>query len=149
MSFARTEFESVGMRRRRSVRYAAAALAALCLLGPILDYTHMLVVRHATCPEHGELIHVDEAGTSAGGHGDEVRPGSPTVALQSSQDAESHQHDHCVVVLCRKVQAPLGSVAGAVLAPPLAASLQSIDQDAVARSPIAIYLLAPKNSPPA
>jgi hypothetical protein len=133
--------------RTRSGKVSAGALAALCLLGPILGYAHMLSVGHATCPEHGELLHVEAAGMGGPAAPPSDAPTESGVASDSSLASESHDHDHCGVISARKTQAAVKSVGPAlpVATPqPLRLARQSTSEYA----PIALYVLAPKNSPP-
>lgn len=134
--------------RTTSARGSAAALALLWALAPILAYAHMLHVGHATCPEHGELVHLDAAAPDAAA----ARPTDPLagggVALESSEDGEAHEHQHCVAATARKAQAAVSSARPALLLA-ATATLQPVGREAIARPASALYLLAPKTSPPA
>jgi hypothetical protein len=134
--------------RTRSGKGSAAALAALCLLGPILGYAHMLLVAHARCPEHGELLHLDAPAVSEPVASSENPTREPAVAPESDLASETHDHDHCVVTSARKTQAAVRS-AGPLLVVGDHPPQQLADDGAVTRPPVALYVLAPKNSPPA
>lgn len=136
--------------RTSTARYSAAALAALFLLGPIMGYAHLLLVRHAQCPEHGELVHLGEAAVAPEGDIglESNRPGAATDVVGSGHQSENHGHDHCDLVATRKAQAPLHA-AGPALQAAATPSPHPIDDGPLAGSQIAIYRLAPKNSPPA
>jgi hypothetical protein len=126
----------------------AAALAVLVLTGPMLGYVHVLSVQHARCPEHGELLHV-ESGVPGVAPAEALVPaGESRAGARSDPARESHDHDHCLVTSARKIQAAT-MTAGAAL--PLVAPRSPLpaQQDALAEPPIALYVLAPKNSPPA
>jgi len=138
--------------RTASGRYSAGALAALCLLTPILGYAHLLLVQHARCPEHGELVHVEDAAADDAslllGPGLQLRTDEPQVALESAPEVDGHEHDHCVAVLARKTSAPLASAGPLLPSHGSTLSLRGLVQDSVLRAPTALYRLAPKNSPP-
>jgi hypothetical protein len=107
--------------------------------------THQLAVQHATCPQHGEVV--DVAASAAG-------PKSPQAAttnrFSGTYDSSNQTpHQHCPFVSSRvshkifKLQ-PLN----AAQLPAPAAQIE----DPVARAPhntAAVYLTAPKHSPPA
>jgi hypothetical protein len=115
---------------------------------PILGHVHMLLVQHATCPEHGEMVHADAGGISlprASSHDAANRP--PTAASSPDLESESHEHDHCLLASARKVEVALRFVG-----PALSASGPSTPQlhhwRTIVQPPIALHVLAPKNSPP-
>ena len=139
--------------RKSSRRGIATALALSCLLGPILAHAHLWLVQHARCVEHGELLHV--AGSGTGAPVDESAVGespahdrTPSADAQSLVLSESHEHDHCVVASARKAQAPAVSDALSISPPPLARP-PLLHLGAAPPPPLAAYVLAPKNSPPA
>ena len=143
-----TSTKSLRLVRTRSGKGATAALAAVCLLGPILGYAHMLLVAHARCPEHGELLHVEAPSASEPLAAPGVPTREPIVAAESELASETHDHDHCVVTSARKTQAAVRS-AGPSLVVTDPVPRQVVDEGAAASPPIALYVLAPKNSPPA
>jgi hypothetical protein len=126
----------------------STALAVVCLLGPILAQAHMLLVRHARCAEHGELVHLDGADGDSIGTGATASSDVTTVSSSSPEEAKSHGHDHCAAASARKTQAPVNCPQ---LTLPAASSSAAapLDPDAPSSAPVALYLLAPKNSPPA
>lgn len=143
-----TRTSCLKLARTRSGKVSAGALAALCLLGPILAYAHMVSVGHARCPEHGELLHVDAPETGGAPAASSNAARESGVAPDSSLASESHDHDHCVVTSARKTQAAVKS-AGPALPVATPQLLHLARQSTSARAPIALYVLAPKNSPPA
>lgn len=128
----------------------------MCLLTPILGYAHLLLVQHARCPEHGELVHVEGAGAADAAQNAslllssklETRTDEPQVALESTPEVDAHEHDHCVAVLARKTDAPLASAGPSLPDHASTLSRRGLVHDAVLRAATALYLLAPKNSPP-
>jgi hypothetical protein len=126
----------------------STALAVVCLLGPIVAQAHMLLVQHATCAEHGELVHLDGVNGDSVGTDATASSDLTTVSSASLEDAKPHGHDHCAAASARRIQAPvdrpqlnLPAAASATAAP--------FDLDAPSGAPVALYRLAPKNSPPA
>ena len=119
------------------------------MLAQLSAFAHFALVRHATCPQHGELIHVDGETATA-------RP-SPHLTPDAGQDAaalhaddETHGHDHCAVAVTGREKAlqpfvhtqPLPStylVVASPRGPPVV----------LAHVAVALLHFAPKNSPPA
>lgn len=100
------------------------------------------MVGHRTCALHGESVHVRPSRPS----GDSWRA-EPTAAPASSE-AGHHEHEHCVslgqsrerLLLSAKTELPFGGLVTGHHHPVLA------EQHPVA---VALWSLAPKNSPPA
>lgn len=136
------------LARTGSGKVPAIALAALCLLGPILSYAHMLLVAHARCPEHGELLHVEAPGAVQLGARTEAAGGLSVIGSAERLSSESHAHDHCVVASARKAETVLES-AGAIAVIEPAGSPGGGDERRAGSAPVPLYVLAPKNSPPA
>jgi hypothetical protein len=134
--------------RLRSGRGAAAALAALCLLSPILGYAHLVLVAHARCAEHGELLHVAANDVESPRVETDDPANEATLFSEQSEETASHDHDHCLATSTRKTDTPVRSKGPALAAsePPPALL---VDGRPVAPRPLARYVLAPKNSPPA
>jgi hypothetical protein len=132
--------------RKPSSKGGAAALALLCVVGPILGYAHMLLVAHVQCVEHGELLHVAAATAVETRANAGRRTAEPSVDSRSDVESESHEHDHCCVASARKTQAAVDSVRPVAVATVQPAHPMS--ERAVACPPVALYVLAPKTSPP-
>jgi hypothetical protein len=123
---------------------ALSALGAyLCLGAQLLGVMHVLFVRHATCPSHGEVTH--GVATSAA-HADQplavtVRGAAPTI---------EHRDEHCLLFIARRRDpAALTVGAAAVLAPsPPATAPAAVGAISLAPT-LAVLRLAPKTSPPA
>jgi hypothetical protein len=128
-------------------RAMALALAVLSVTVHLSSFAHLLVVRHVTCLEHGEIIHAVEAQakTSTRRRG-EIGQRSLEVAVTASA---AHRHEQCLVWAHRRERANLERASSSLRAeaPPRIA----LDFDGVDPRPsaAAILLLAPKNSPPA
>lgn len=108
----------------------------------------MLLVRHAACPEHGELIHADgqdAAKLGAHAHSLDARP-----VVAESAPPTSHDHDHCFVLSERRESAAPAAREAALAPAAYAVRAERCAQaHLTARSSLVLYLLAPKNSPPA
>lgn len=135
-----------GAWERAAYRVLVVVVAVLCLSSQLASFTHMLCVRHVTCPEHGELIDVPAVAVGA-----PHAPAAESIASDSGQAA--HAHDHCLV-------AAIAAQAMAPSSPPTrcegaAGPVQRTTERVVARpepvpapASIALLLLAPKSSPP-
>src|SRR5687768_2032441 len=81
------------------VRGSAAALVCLLLAGEASSLLHSVMVAHATCPEHGEVVHVDGAGPA---HvGDATSP-SHAGFETGAAGLEAHAHEHCASLAYRQ-----------------------------------------------
>jgi len=128
----------VARGRRISVALAIALVAAQ---GASL--AHFALVRHAICPLHGDLIHLDE-----GRH--EARVGNAINAavpgLYGSKESDQDRDEHCSVVgVRREVALPAGS--GAVLAEDVRPAGEALTAAWVPVSETR-FRIAPKQSPP-
>lgn len=125
--------------RRGTVRYLGTLLVGLSLLGQLAAFAHFAAVRHATCADHGEVVHAGSPGRA-----EAQAPHDTTVAAAAG---DSHGHDHChLLSRLRERLAPAETPRlveaaatrhepGALPAPPATA--------------VPRYRLAPKTSPPA
>src|SRR5688500_3541158 len=85
---------STGSIMRGVSRFGALVAAAALFLGNAGPLVHAIVAEHATCPEHGELIELSDHPESAvanENHGPLYTTGAELP------DAETHEHDHCVL----------------------------------------------------
>lgn len=144
----------LGIMRRKKARrgatpYMAPFLALLCLLGQLSSATHLLLVRHSTCPEHGELIDTTSRGSNAPAASTSGATAARTTAVTAAPDLPAgHGHDHCAILSHQRQQIALQALQPSVDAPPPALPVRVV----VATRPAFAgtrYLLAPKNSPPA
>jgi len=130
---------------RRQIRYLAGFVATFCLLGQLSSIAHNLFVQHATCAEHGELIHpqggIDHSPVEAGA--------DATVAGEVAETRDSHEHDHCLAVAHGRGHVGLDAAVAALTSAPAAPAIVSDDTAAPGPVSRALYRLAPKNSPPA
>lgn len=123
-------------------------LAAVCLAGQVTSISHMLVVPHERCAEHGALVHSGAHGREVAGHVVEARARAASrAALMSAAGADGHDHDHCLACTNRRK-----SVLGAAAAVCVPTSSSAPTAQPVPQRPRwaarAIYGFAPKCSPP-
>jgi hypothetical protein len=122
-------------------------MALVCVASQLSVQMHLLLVRHSTCAEHGELIHESEArGSVVAAHSD---PLVHAPIIQSGRSQFPLEEDsHCDVVGHRRECLSVGVFhAGLAPAPEMPAQARAFDtqnRTAVA----ARYTLAPKTSPP-
>ena len=132
------------------VRRPGMHVTSLFLLAvQLLSLGHLLLVRHVTCPEHGDILHASRPYEALPARlaVDEDASHRQSVAGTAAQ-AES-VHDHCLV--CTNTHerfAPLppasqrvASVEATVPTPPSA--------ETGPFAPVDLILLSPKSSPPA
>ena len=104
---------------------------------------HMLLVEHAKCAEHGELIH------RANGHGFDTAT-EPARSLRSTSERESEaSHDHCLLAAERRdaVKPVADAWVAIMLTTDAPNCLQVVDSALPENAPR--FRVAPKNSPPA
>jgi hypothetical protein len=137
----------------------AALLALVFVAGQLGSLLHAVSERHARCPEHGELVHVDAlplaaatgpmAATAATGRdtATETDLGDADALRGTASTGEGHEHDHCY--LCPVSRERLGPVpnTGAIAAVTPAEVAHSLPA-VVAPSGRRGYVIAPKTSPP-
>ena len=132
-----------GQVRRASMR----ATSTLLLAAQVLSLSHLLVVRHTICPEHGEAIHSESpSDAQALGSSHEGAAADPT--LGAGAPTAEHAHDHCLALANPRERFASWPAPDVMPGPHLVAatlpSLGTVD----AAPAVAVLLLAPKNSPP-
>jgi hypothetical protein len=124
-------------------RILAAFGAYLCLTAHLVGVVHVLVVRHATCPDHGEVVHGEAPALV-----EAPPPLGPTARAAAREEAEEAD-EHCLLMATRRRElAGLAPAATPALSAPLVTRLDS-PPAVVTATPHAILRLAPKTSPPA
>ena len=146
-------FHSRRSARQGSVplRRGFAVLAALSLLGAQLGAVlHQATAAHETCPEHGELIEASGNGAAPGAaNGTASNAGAPFSQLQASAPQAAHHHDLCALALSAQQRA-LAAAGEPPVRPAAANELSAAAPEVAVRgASIAIWLFAPKASPPA
>lgn len=146
-----------GRRRTRSstrgvlhfrlfLRRIAASVAALLLLSsPLSEALHTVLVPHAICAEHGEVIHLQ--GARAGTRDPSATDQNPR--FDTNGVAAESGHEHCPVVAASSRRAAARPNTESLLLP--AAASSDVARLKVATHPdssLELVLLAPKTSPP-
>jgi hypothetical protein len=134
-----------GSRKTKGMTARARALAALgaylCLAAHLAGLVHVLVVRHATCPSHGELVHGSAPRPSA------TPPAIDQVVRAVAPESEE-QDEHCLFVATRRREMA-GLVPARTITIQAAPVVRTEPPAAVpaltARTPLRV---APKTSPP-
>ena len=136
-------------RRSTEWRLGAALVAVACLVGHLNVLAHQLLVRHATCVEHGESVHVvspTPPGPIDGRYGQVAPPSDRSETQATNASVFVEEHEHCSIPLSRHLatRSAHAHVVGA--GPPLvpANGLRTDVRGAVVQR----YVIAPKTSPP-
>jgi hypothetical protein len=132
----------------RVQRPGMRATSYLVLAAQLLSLVHMLVVRHSMCPEDGDVIHTAESIETLSARPSNEASSSDSPSAGAAPQAE-HGHDHCLTCTSTSERFALvppaqTSAAAIEIATPLAPSLVP-----GLIAPVAVIVLAPKNSPPA
>jgi hypothetical protein len=130
-------------------RYLALGLALFALIGQLSSSAHLLLVRHAVCPEHGELIHAASSEPSRTEH--TKAPEAKASLVQASADADelTDGHGHCSIAAQRRERGVPNAASARVAASESIVARSAPAQQQVFAFGGALLLLAPKNSPPA
>ncbi len=129
----------------RMIRATWVAAALLVTFFQASSAGHMLLVRHARCAEHGELVHESHhelprlRGTV---HGD------VSTAMIGLSDSRAAAHAHCVLASDRHEGLAAVPNAQIVPVPPCGASSWARSSDRELRDDSRRFRLAPKASPP-
>lgn len=143
----------------------AVPFAWICLCAQLSGFAHFMLVRHEICPEHDAIMEIHHDGnahtlrTRAALHVSQRhdQPSDPahgaSAALHigqqhdDTQEPSSAEHDHCVLAALQRTQI--------TTSPCAETALTQVDQripfapsHTVYTDAIAIYAIAPKNSPP-
>ncbi|MDB4966915.1 MAG: hypothetical protein JWN44_2604 [Myxococcales bacterium] len=128
----------------RATRGIAALLAVVAVAGQISSFAHLVLVRHVTCAEHGDLVEVGHERTLVAASS---RRQAPTAIATATLD-EIHRHEHCLIAPMRRDRLAAGTAASRDSAHIDAYGTIGVVVDGGVVPPIAIIILAPKNSPP-
>jgi hypothetical protein len=143
-------FSKMTTPRRRGA--LALAVAVLWLVGQAAGTVHMLVVPHVFCAEHGELVESELPSGVAAADAD-VDPQFDSASSSLQRDASnlrgSHAHDHCFVASRAQRSTPSFLRSRPATERVYFASRPEARADAPRGSQVAVFRLAPKNSPPA
>lgn len=133
-------------QRSTLIQGHAALLAIVFVVSQIGSYVHAAFEDHARCPEHGELIHVDELPRTSAGP---VATSEHDALLDASAGANDHAHEHCYLCpVSRDRTAPAAQADHGVSAE-MPAVVTLAPEAVAAPGGRATYTIAPKTSPPA
>ncbi|HEX3867107.1 MAG TPA: hypothetical protein VHV78_10150 [Gemmatimonadaceae bacterium] len=126
------------------MRGFAAILAVVALAGQLASFAHLVLVRHVTCAEHGELVEIGRDQSTVAVRSQ--RPAASTVG--DASQTETHGHEHCLLAPMRRDRLAASATA--------AFDVARFDTDpTISRAPdvavspaVAVIVFAPKNSPP-
>ena len=126
------------------MRIVASVLATIALAGQVTSFAHLVLVRHVRCAEHGELVEIGKARAATKA----TRRNAPTNFVSAESTADGHGHEHCLIAPMRRDRIAAGAPAWLdSLHVDAFSTVGVVAEDEVA-PPIALILLAPKNSPP-
>ena len=128
-----------------ALRVVATLVALLLTLSSLGQVAHFLLVPHAICAEHGELLELSERDAHVGAGDAE---GSKEARV--STVPTSAEHDHCQVLARgqRELALPVPPALDIVRSTGAETTLVVARQDAIFRA-LSPLSLAPKTSPPA
>ena len=132
--------------RRRS-RAWCAVLCALFAVAQLASFAHEALNSHAVCAEHGEFIHVAHA-TAAVGAPVASRHAIAPQTRPTNTARGGAEHEHCGLTTLNRQRSLVFPEAASVAAAPAPSIAPAAIQLDVEHSPIALLLLAPKQSPP-
>lgn len=135
---------AIAHRRPALLQGQAALLVLVFVASQVGSYVHAAFENHARCPEHGELIHVDELPRTAA---EVVAAGDNDALLDASGDEDDHAHEHCYLCPASRDRAASSQVAHGIAASMPAVAIHAPDT-AAAPGGLATYVIAPKTSPP-
>jgi len=129
-------------------RLLVLPFVALCAVVYLGSAAHFALVQHATCLEHGEVLHLEEGGGLAQSQRPEASFTDERITSASQRGRIGHGTEaHCSHASLRRET--LMPAAGYLAAPDLQSeSGRGPTQDQLLPEPVARLRLAPKSSPP-
>ncbi len=126
---------------------AGSLLLLACLLfGQFVATTHEFTALHAACARHGELIEVESQRPFAAAS---VSADTRSQVSALGEESSPTQHQHCLFVSSRGSQKNFKVVGPVASSRSAAAHWAPSASGEVLRPSLALYLTAPKHSPPA
>ena len=136
---------AVAARPVQSGRRVRAAVCGLLAFAQVLAFSHVAFVAHRICAEHGEAIHASQPAVAA----TPATQDTPASVVPADGTSVGHDHEHCLCLAHgreRFVVLPRASVGSARVG--ITQLWQGSPRSTLAL-PVALFLLAPKGSPPA
>ncbi len=130
-----------------ALRVLATLVAVLVTLSSLSQTAHFLLVPHALCAEHGELLELGEG--SAHLSASVSAPAKTDGAAHADAAPSTDEHEHCQVLARGQREQAQAAPQRLLVVPgtPTAASRILVSEHVVDRSQSALSL-APKTSPP-
>jgi hypothetical protein len=135
---------------RKIARFRAQDLrlvSQMLLVIQLLSLGHLLTVAHITCPEHGDIIHVEPSDSRSHAQSGEDETAPITRSVAAAEPMVGAEHDHCLVCAQANRRCLLTGPAQ-TFAFHLFITRAAHTLPTVPFAPIALILLSPKNSPP-
>jgi len=130
------------------VRSIGSALALLIFASPLLETFHQTVVRHVSCPEHGEPEELGPQAPHLHGRASRALPALHAEGDPAGPRSEEEGHQHCAVMLHAQVRGR-AQVHKTLVAPACEAVVAARRRRELPRPRrLAVYRFAPKASPP-
>ena len=137
---------ALAVRPVKSGRRGRAAVCGLLVFAQVIAFSHVALVAHRICAEHGEAIHASQQAEAS-------TPLAPDGSLASVLPVRGavlgHDHEHC---LCMAHGRERCVVPPRTRVGPVAIWIDQRWQGSprsVSALPVELFLLAPKGSPPA
>ena len=127
----------------RRLRLTSLILLAL----QVLSFGHLLSVRHVTCLQHGDVVHVTHAAGTSPTPAAKGRVGWLQVGGVANETTLDADHDHCLACVDTDRRS-LAIAAGQSLGNDLVAVGALGASRTTFFAPVELILLSPKNSPP-
>lgn len=125
----------------------AASLALLLTASSLGEIAHFLLVPHAICAEHGELVELSSGSEHASERHAEAEP--PTYDTGPSASSEElASHDHCELLASGQRQLALPPASVVALVPATTSSSLALVEISAAQESLSPLSFAPKTSPP-
>jgi hypothetical protein len=124
-----------------------AVLCALFAVAQLASFAHEALNSHVVCAEHGEFIHVAHATASVDAPAASRHATAPQ-ARSSNKPRGAAEHEHCGLTTLNRQRSLAFHEAASVAAAPAPSIARAAVRLDVEHSPIALLLLAPKQSPP-
>ncbi len=127
------------------------ATGLLLLAAQILSLGHLMVVRHVTCPEHGDIIHAGQPheASHALPSDDDAEDASSRPCIEGTGPRAEGVHDHCFICTSTHERFALLPPARQATSSIEAARPIPLSSESGPFTTVDLIVLSPKNSPPA
>jgi hypothetical protein len=129
-----------------ALRWLAACLALLLTASSLGQIAHFLVVPHAICAEHGELLEL--SGSAEHSRTDHAADDGEHRASPFASSEAGAGHDHCELLASGQRQLALPAAALVAVIPAASGCALELPPVTAQRLSLPTLALAPKTSPP-